>query len=119
MEFKFNYKIQRYLKCERLTRIEKIQNVSSQDLKIQELKVGFCYSNIIYCCPFPLHVIKSYGLYGANAEKHSSTRFVGADFILEQGHWCHRGCRSVASQHPLSQEEPSRYERFLARVQES
>lgn len=38
-----------------------------------------------------------------------------ADFILEQGHRCHRGCRSVVPQHPLSQEEP----RLLARVQES
>lgn len=45
-------------------------------------------------------------VYDANAEKHSSTTFtMGADFILEQGHWCHRGCRSVVPQHPLSREE--------------
>jgi len=71
-----------------------------------------------YCFSLRLGVlIMSCDLYGANAEKHSSTTFtIGTDFILEQGHWCHCGCRSIVPQHPLLQEEPSR---FLARVQES
>jgi len=94
-----------------LTVSRHIYELKNADIKNLVLLLQHCFS--LHLCVS----IMSCDLYGANAEKHLSTTFtIGTDFILEQGHWCHCGCRSEVPQHPLLQEEPSW---FLARVQES
>lgn len=108
MKFKFNSEIPRF-KIFEMRKInknkKKFRKFPTQDLRIKESeKLDFTFPTLYLL----LHVIKSYGLYGANAEKHSSTKVCGSGF--------HFGTRAlVPSRLPQRsvaastlQEEPSR-----------